>query len=360
DTTAPKNPMSISSSTHTPSTWTNVNVVNCQWSGASDALSGIGGYSYVWDHSPTTVPDTVTETLGTNATSSALADDNDWWFHVRAVDRAGNGGTGARHYGPFYIDTTPPTASMSSLAAYQGHTSFTVSWSGNAGGGSPIANYDVQYMEGMGSWTDWRMATTSTSAIFTGTRGRNYYFRCRARDVAGNLGSYSAIVSTRVGKDVTVRVRDESAANKSGAKVYMNGNYLGVTGGSGIITAPDVLIGDQLAALYKVYERSSPKDYHDLGSTSDWAWRVYLTNVRIANDGTPQLFEVSDINAEQVLTVRKNQPLIGMHVLAVVEWDANDAYMADLRQGLESASAYLYDVTDGQFFWEVIEIRDNR
>lgn len=361
DTVPPQNPASLSSTTHTPSTWSNLNLVTCQWSGASDDRSGLAGYSYTWDHSSSTVPDAITDTVMVVVTSNPLADDNDWWFHVRAVDRAGNGGTGARHYGPFYIDTVAPSSWVQTLAANQGHASFTVSWTGDAGGGSPIASYDVQYRDGSGTWTDWRTATTSTSASFSGTRGHTYYFRSRARDAAGNLESYpvSSDTATTVGKDVTVRARDESAANKSGARVYWNGNCVGATGAGGTIVVADALIGDQLAALYKVYERSSSKDYHDLDGTSDWAWRVYQTSVNIANDGTTQLFEISNINTEQVLTVYKNRPLVGMHMVVSVEWDANSTYLDDLRQGLENASAYLYDVGDGQFFWEVIELRDN-
>jgi hypothetical protein len=95
------------------------------------------------------------------------------------------------------FDNTAPTASAASPA----HTfdlSFTVTWSGtdNASG---IASYDVQYRVGSGgAWTDWLTGVTGTSAVFgpgtpvVVTRGMMFYFRARAHDAAGNVGSYAA------------------------------------------------------------------------------------------------------------------------------------------------------------------------
>ena len=42
-----------------------------------------------------------------------------------------------------------------------------------------------------------------------------------------------------------------------------------------------------------------------------------------------------------------------------VEWDADDAYLSDLEQGLHKASAYLYDVTDGQMVFDTTMVWDN-
>jgi hypothetical protein len=160
--------------------------------------------------------------------------------------------------------------------------------------------------------------------------------------------------------DVTVRVRDEAGVASAGAKVYHNGRYVGRTSDEGFIAAEDVMMGDQLAALHQVYEHGTAKGDHDLDGSGNWAWRVYQTNVRIADDGRPELFRVEDVSIVQDLVVRQEQPLVGFHVLACLEWDADPSYLAELRQGLEKASALLYDVGDGQFLWEVIEISDDR
>ena len=175
----------------------------------------------------------------------------------------------------------------------------------------------------------------------------------------GLIGEVDSITGS-VGHDVIVRIRDEAGAERVGAKVYHNGNYVGLTGEGGTATIEKVRIGDELAALSQVYEQASPKGDHDLDSTTDWAWRIYHTNVHIADDGTPQLFEVTDTTVIQELTVRRDQPLVGFHLVVCVEWDADSSYMADLRQGLEKASDLLYDIGDGQFIWEVIEVFDNR
>jgi len=51
----------------------------------------------------------------------------------------------------------------------------------------------VEYRDGaQGQWTAWRTATDETSGLFVAQRGRVYYFRCRARDRAGNVESFPA------------------------------------------------------------------------------------------------------------------------------------------------------------------------
>ena len=112
DVTTPSNPTSVWSTSHTRWSWSNDNTIEVCWSGASDSGgSGVDGYSYEWSTSSTTIPDTSKDVEeSTNCvTSSSLSDGNNWYFHIRTRDNAGNWNSGAAHYGPFYIDTTGPT-----------------------------------------------------------------------------------------------------------------------------------------------------------------------------------------------------------------------------------------------------------
>jgi uncharacterized repeat protein (TIGR01451 family) len=70
---------------------------------------------------------------------------------------------------------------------------FTVRWSGTDAGPAGIASFDVQVRDGpAGTWTDWHMGTTDTSASYPGVGGHAYYFRVRARDHSGNLEAWPA------------------------------------------------------------------------------------------------------------------------------------------------------------------------
>ena len=198
DASAPTNP-TLSSSSHTPGKWSNLNVIDISWTGASDGGgSGVHGYSYVWSSSPITLPDTSVETTANSITSPPLPDSEGWYFHLRTVDNLGNWAPDAVHLGPFRIETTAPTSSVSALPGSQTALSFPVSWTGTDPGiASGIAGYDVQYRVGSGGvWTTWLVGTTSTSAVFGPvnpvhlTDGTTYYFRCRAVDVAGNQEEY--------------------------------------------------------------------------------------------------------------------------------------------------------------------------
>lgn len=180
----------------------------------------------------------------------------------------------------------------------------------------------------------------------------------RAHDPESSPNPSNAVTATDGA--VTVRVRDEAGLARAGARVYHNGEYVGRTGHAGTMGVRDVAVGDQLAALHQVYERPSVKRHYGFDGSGDWAWRIYQTSVSIADDGQPLLFQVEDASRIQELTVHSDQTLVGFHLVVSVEWDADGRYLADLSRGLEQASALLYDVGNGQFFWELIEVFDDR
>ena len=74
------------------------------------------------------------------------------------------------------IDTAVPISSVSALPVTETTPSFTVSWSGNDGGGSGIASYNVYVSENGGAFTPFLTGTTQTSATFTGVVGDSYSF----------------------------------------------------------------------------------------------------------------------------------------------------------------------------------------
>jgi serine protease AprX len=105
DTVAPIDPI-IRSTGHRVGVRSRDRTVDVTWSGAADNLSGVDGFSYLWDRRPASLPDTVkdAEETATRTTSPALANGS-WFFHLRTRDNAGNW-TATRHLGPFVI--APP------------------------------------------------------------------------------------------------------------------------------------------------------------------------------------------------------------------------------------------------------------
>ena len=200
DASPPSNPSSVSSPSHTVDTWSNDNTIAVSWSGASDGSgSGLYGYSYEWSTSSTTIPDDTADTTGNSATSPALSDGDNWYFHIRTRDNVGNWNSGAVHLGPYPLDTSAPTCAVDPLPASQKAISFVVTWSGDdAPPSSGLDSYDLQYRVGSGGiWSDWELDTVATARTFGPSEpvplenGQTYYFRCRARDTAGNLGGYA-------------------------------------------------------------------------------------------------------------------------------------------------------------------------
>lgn len=126
DTAAPVDP-NISSPSHSVSVWSTDNTVDINWSGATDAISGVSGVSYEWSQSSATVPDSTQDAAGAtgSTTSRALVNGNSWYFHLRTRDNAGNW-TSAIHFGPIWINNVPPVINHPSLLTP--HNAFLASW----------------------------------------------------------------------------------------------------------------------------------------------------------------------------------------------------------------------------------------
>ena len=192
DIVVPGNPSSHTSS-HMVNSWSADNTVDITWSGASDDLSGVYGYSVEWNHSPTTIPDTTVDTMGTSATSPPLADGDDWYFHVGTRDTAGNWANDAYHVGPFKIDTNAPAAPVISSSSHPSQDSW---YNSNDPSFSWITPSDTSGVAGYSFTLDQSAATNPDESIDTFSNFYSYidqaegesWFHVRAKDNAGNWG----------------------------------------------------------------------------------------------------------------------------------------------------------------------------
>ena len=102
DGTAPGTPGNVHSTTHSVNGHSCEDTVTMTWNPASDALAGVAGYALSWTQSSGSDPGTTVGTAGTSFSTNLPPSAAAYWFHVRAVDKAGNAGS-IVHVGPFWI-----------------------------------------------------------------------------------------------------------------------------------------------------------------------------------------------------------------------------------------------------------------
>ncbi|MBI4549195.1 MAG: hypothetical protein HY707_14530, partial [Ignavibacteriae bacterium] len=200
DGAPPNNPTSVSSSTHTTSSWSGNKNITMNWSGASDALSGVSGYSWTFDQSSTTIPDASQDGSGSSTSSSSRSDGTNHYFHIRTRDNAGNWNSSAVHRGPYWIDGTAPSnpssfsSSTHSINSWSTNRNISISWSGASDGGSGIAGYSWEWISSWSAYPpDYTVdgsgnSTTSQSLA----DGGSWYFAMRTKDVAENWNDNNA------------------------------------------------------------------------------------------------------------------------------------------------------------------------
>jgi hypothetical protein len=155
--------------------------------------------------------------LGPNTTEYSHTFSQDYaalYWSVRASNGAGTGDSAIASFG---IDLVQPNCAVQPLPAVHYDTVATVNWVGsdNASG---VRSFDVQVRDSQrGDWLDWLVDSEAAVAQFLGQPGLSYEFRCRARDRAGNVGTFPANAQASTKLDPTARPPEP----------WWNGSYSG-------------------------------------------------------------------------------------------------------------------------------------
>jgi len=116
DAGAPPLPAPVTSTTHDTVDPTNQRAVTVSWPAVTDPTSGLVGYSYAFTNSATWTAPSSVDTTANSVTSAELADGT-WYFHVAALDAAGNL-SGVAHFGPVTIGGAAPPVGATSTQRF--------------------------------------------------------------------------------------------------------------------------------------------------------------------------------------------------------------------------------------------------
>jgi hypothetical protein len=101
-----------------------------------------------------------------------------------------------------------------------------LSWSATDGGGAGVRDYDVRRSVDGGAWADLAVDTTSRSMLIALTPGHEYRFQVRARDRAGNVGTWTS------GPAIPVLLRQNQTSALSYSGTWKLVSASGYSGGS--------------------------------------------------------------------------------------------------------------------------------
>ncbi len=189
DTVAPNNPIQIYSTDHTEGSFSNDTSLTFQWSGGTDATSGVIGYYWRLTNSMT---NTETPHLMGHAYVQGVtlyAGEGTWYFHLATQDFAGNWAAQARR-GPYWIDTslpTTPTLLWSSQVTNTWSNNDVISVTMGDHDNFGIAGYSFNWSQAPLGWVDETADTTSNMAVSGHLDDGRWYLHARSVDLAGNI-----------------------------------------------------------------------------------------------------------------------------------------------------------------------------
>ncbi|KPL02784.1 MAG: hypothetical protein AMJ90_04845 [candidate division Zixibacteria bacterium SM23_73_2] len=186
--------------------------------------------------------------------------------------------------------------------------------------------------------------------------------------VSGGGYDYATIKYIQVGGEKTIILKDGSASQDPiGDKTFsvskvtnnppvMSETYLGdlTTNGDGRITIPEGWFdpGDWVKVERLVHTEPAAKHISLLPN-------MYYIKINNASfDTTTGAISYYSFTSDSLQEIIVDHATVMFDLLVSVEWDADQQYLENLRDGFKFISNYLYDVTDGQLYVDSVKIYD--
>jgi len=216
------------------------------------SYSGVDGYSYEFDASEDTIPDTTIDSTSSTILPGSKQD-GIYWFHLRA--HSADGWSETRHY-KVMIDSSRPTRPGSQLAIPQPDGSVLVSWVASEDTLSGMSHYNV-YRSTLRFVSDGQISrefaitdpvaklvglrvtgTSFTDTNFVIGEGYRFHYKIEPVDAAGNSGTISSVASVKTLSFCDLGLLVEASLADSNLLVTVNsdGEF---KKGHIVVTAPD-------------------------------------------------------------------------------------------------------------------------
>jgi hypothetical protein len=161
------------------------------WSGTDPGGSGIDCYDVQFRIDGGDWVDWLTCTTQTSAEFSDGEHGRLYEFRARGIDNVGNVEAFGDAEASTVVDIRPPVSQVLPLPLITITPQFTVRWTGDDRGGSPIQYYDIRYRLDGGPWILWQQQTIATEALFVTTVDGHYEFEARAVDQRGHVEDFT-------------------------------------------------------------------------------------------------------------------------------------------------------------------------
>jgi len=180
DTQTPSAPVELKSESHQTNKWSSNNIVTISWIPVSDDTEK---YTYLWNNESDTDIE-IEQICYENKIQVSLSDGDSHYFHIRAIDKAGQLSE-VVHIGAFRIDSTPPSVPSNlkivnpTTNGWLNTNSIVFQWDESKDENSGVSGYQVDSPEQI--WLE------NTNILISKIPDGLHQISVRAKDNVGNL-----------------------------------------------------------------------------------------------------------------------------------------------------------------------------